>query len=310
MPQQSDAPSDQARATVWPNFFIVGTVKGGTTSLYNHLKQHPEVFLPAFKEPHYFAQIHPKPGQAHLLEYVSDQSDYLKLYHGADDFRAVGDASTSSLWDREAPMRIHAVSPDARIIILLRDPVVRAHSHYLMDFREGVVDIPLNIELLKRDFAQVEKGWGVSRLYVDLGLYHDQVQRYCAIFGRSQVLVLLFDNLVRNPETAFQRVATHLGIDPAPFSQMNLAQVHNGYKAPRGTWARRCAANPLARWIGYRLMPRALQWWLYQHLILKTAAKPMLDTTVRKFLEDIYEPDIQRLESLLEIPLPELRSSW
>ncbi|MHB1532855.1 sulfotransferase family protein [Acidithiobacillus sp.] len=294
---------------LWPNFFIVGTVKGGTTSLYAQLRQHPAVFLPGVKEPHYFAQVQPVPEQDHLFDYVRDTASYLKLYRNAGAFPAIGDASTSNLWDSQAPHRIRAVSPKARIIILLRDPVVRAHSHYLMDFREGVVDLPFP-DILHRDYVQREKGWGISRLYVELGLYHDQVQRYQNIFGRDQVLVLLFDDLVRDPEGTLQRVALHLGIDPQPFSTMDLAQIHNGYKAPRGHWARRCAASPAARWIGHTLMPQRLQWWCYQHLILKAAKKPPIDAVSRHFLEHLYDPDIARLEGLLDRDLPELRGSW
>lgn len=295
---------------LWPNFFITGTVKGGTTSMYRHLRGHPEVFLPAFKEPHYFARIQPKPEQRHLIEHISEEHAYLHLYENAGDFPAIGDASTSNLWYPEAPARIHDVAPDARIIILLRDPVSRAHSHYLMDFREGLVDLPFSVELLQGDFAQSEKGWGVSRLYVDLGLYHDQVQRYLQIFGEDQVLVLQFDDLVNVPEQTLKRVAAHLHIDPAPFQEMDVDQVHNGFKAPRGNWSRRCASSPLARWIGYHLMPRKLQWWLYQNLILKAASKPQIDPAARQYLEQIYAPDIEKLETLLGQKMPALRSSW
>ncbi len=310
MPSSVPSRIDSDNKTFWPNFFITGTVKGGTTSLYRHLQKHPDVFLPAFKEPHYFAQLHPRPEREHFIEYVSDTSEYLRLYEQASPFAAVGDASTSNLWTPAAPERIYAVAPDARIIILLRDPVVRAHSHYLMDFREGLIDQPFTVEMLQQDFAQAEKGWGVSRLYVDLGLYHDQVQRYLQIFGEDQVLVLQFDDLVQEPDDTLKQVAAHLKINAHPFQEVDLTQAHNAFKAPRGNWSRRCAASPIARWIGYHLMPKNLQWWLYQHLILKAAPKPKIDLAVRRYLEGIYAPDIQNLESLLKQKLPALRASW
>ncbi len=295
---------------LWPNFFITGTVKGGTTSLYRHLQKHPEVFLPAYKEPHYFAQITPKPERKHLIEHLNDTKAYLHLYENAAGFTAIGDASTSNLWYPQAPERIHAVAPDARIIMLLRDPISRAHSHYLMDFREGLVDQPFSVELLQDDFAQPQKGWGVSHMYVDLGLYHDQVQRYLQTFGHGQVLVLQFEDLVNAPEKTLERVAAHLRIDPQPFREIDVDEVHNGFKAPRGNWSRRCASSPLARWIGYHFMPRKLQWWLYQNLILKSAKKPQIDSAARAYLEAIYAPDLDKLENLLGEKLPSLRSSW
>ncbi|MDD2746811.1 MAG: hypothetical protein PHG39_04570 [Acidithiobacillus ferrooxidans] len=94
MHSPSPAQTETASLSRWPNFFITGTVKGGTTSLYRHLQKHPDVFLPVFKEPHYFAQIHPKPEREHFIEYVSDPREYLRLYDQASHFSALGDTST------------------------------------------------------------------------------------------------------------------------------------------------------------------------------------------------------------------------
>ncbi|MEY2341296.1 sulfotransferase [Acidithiobacillus sp. IBUN Pt1247-S3] len=299
---------NNASKPIWPNFFITGTVKGGTTSLYRHLQKHPDVFLPAFKEPHYFARIQPK--NRHLIEHITDENTYLNLYRNSRTFTAVGDASTSNLWCRKAPERIHAVAPHARIIILLRDPISRAHSHYLMEFREGLVNQSFSVDLLHNDFSQSRKGLGISHMYVDLGLYYEQVRRYLQIFGKDQVLILQFDDLVQEPSLTLKKVAAHLHIDPKPFQELDLSEIHNGFKAPRNNWARRCAASPAARWIGYHLIPRNLQWWLYQNMILKSAAKPQVEPNVRQYLQDIYTPDIEKLEALLEHKMPTLRSSW
>src|SRR5262249_54680506 len=119
----------------WPNFLIVGAANSGTTSLYTYLNQHPEVFLPALKEPHYFSQIHPAYEQRYLRTYVRDERTYLGLFRKSTGYRAVGEASTSYLSEPEAPSRIYSVAPKTKIIIILRDPVERAHSHYLMDVR-------------------------------------------------------------------------------------------------------------------------------------------------------------------------------
>ena len=294
----------------WPNFFLVGTVKGGTTSLYQHLKQHPQVFLPEFKEPHYFARLRPSPERARLLEYLTEEERYLALYRQATDYLVIGDASTSYLWSPEAPSGIHDKVPDAKIIMLLRDPIQRAQSHYLMDYREGLINEPFTVEMLQRDYERSDKGFGVSYLYVDLGLYYEQVKRYLETFGPDRVLILQFEDMVRDTDAALARVARFLDLDPAPFTAMDLEQVHNGFKAPRGEWARRCAAHPLARWIGYRLLPRDLQWWLYQHIILCPAKKPTIADSVRDYLASLYDPDIRHLESLVDQTLPTLRRSW
>ena len=159
---------------IWPNFYIVGAVKSGTTSLYAYLRQHPQVFLPTMKEPHFFTQPRPSPEQIHLIQYVADIESYQHLYRGADRYPRIGDASPSYLWCEEAPERIHAVQPEARIIVILRDPVQRAYAQYLMDFNEGVLDLPF-MEALQKDWARPDKGWGISQLYVELGRYTAQI---------------------------------------------------------------------------------------------------------------------------------------
>ncbi len=295
---------------VWPNFFIVGTVKGGTTSVYQYLRKHPKVFLPDFKEPHYFAKIKPSKARAHQLQYIDNQEEYLKLFHGAQDYTAIGEASTSNLWSPTAPLEIHKKCPNAKIIMLLRDPLVRAHSHYLMDFREGVIDEPFSVEMLQRDLEHSPEGFAVAYLYVDMGLYFQQVKRYLDLFGSDQVLILEFSGLVTTPDKTMTLVSDFLEIENQPFNDIDVNKVHNGFKSPRGAWARKCAANPLARWLGYHLMPQSLQWWLYQNIILKKGDKPAIDSEVRSYLESVYEPDITKLEALIGKELPSLRESW
>ncbi len=298
------------RKDIWPNFFIVGTVKGGTTSLYNHLRNHQQVFIPKFKEPHYFAQINPSKDRLHLLEFIVNQKDYLNLYKSAGQYSAIGDASTSYLWSPEAPFRIYEKIPNAKIIILLRDPVIRAHSHYLMDFREGVNNDLFSVEMLQHDFEKSKDGFGVSYLYVDMGLYYKQVKRYLEIFGAEHVLILEFNELEKNPRNTLDKVSNFLEIDNQLFENIEINKVYNEFKAPRGTWARKCAAHPWARWIGYNLMSKNLQWWLYQNIILKSGEKPTIESGVRHYLESVYEPDIISLENLIGKKLYSLRGSW
>jgi len=120
---------------VWPNFFIVGAPRAGTTSLYFYLKQVPEVYLSPVKEPNYFS-IRVIPADHYLLP-IRNKSNYLRLFEGVKDEIVIGEASPSYLEDPEAPKLIHQVVPHAKIIILLRDPVERAFSHYLMMVSQG-----------------------------------------------------------------------------------------------------------------------------------------------------------------------------
>ncbi len=302
----------------WPNFLIVGAASSGTTSLYTYLKQHPEVFLPALKEPHYFAQLRPVWEQRYLFTYVTEESEYLALFAKASGYRAIGEASPSYLWCPEAPARIHRAIPGAKIVILLRDPVERAYSHYLMNLREGLQRRPL-FEALQEDFNRRAKGWGVSQLYVELGLYAEQVRRYLETFGAAQVRIVMFEELRRsseNQKSALAGVLRFIGADPRYLDRIDTSYAENSFGIARWTWARRLAGSNWARRAGQLLVPKsrganhAIKRLIFQRYFVKSVPRPEIDPVSRQWLCEIFDPDLRALEAMLGRELPELRRSW
>jgi hypothetical protein len=294
---------------IWPNFFLVGAAKAGTTSLYAYLSQHPEVFFPAIKEPHYFTQVRPSAEQWFFIEAITKRSAYLRLFAGADGHAVVGDASPSYLWHPEVPQRIREAAPTARIAMILRDPLDRAYSHYLMDFREGVQHRPFYQALLE-DMNRPVRGWGVSYLYYELGLYSEQVQRYLDIFGPDRIKILLFDEFRCDVKRALRDVALFLDLDPTPLQGIDTSKMHNSYAAPRNPLMRRLAGAKFSRIIGQTIVPRRLGAFIFNKWFIKSAPKPPIDSQARDLLCSLYEPDLLKLERLLGRPLPELRGSW
>ncbi|MBV8775144.1 MAG: sulfotransferase [Deltaproteobacteria bacterium] len=303
---------------IWPNFFIVGAQNSGTTSLYAYLKQHPDVFMPALKEPHYFAQITPSHKQRYLRTIIHDEAAYLGLFRKAQGYKAIGEASPSYLWDTNAALRIRDAVPHAKIIILLRDPVERAYSHYLMDVREGRQDLSFR-EALQQDWKQSQKGWSVSQLYVELGLYAQQVQRYLDVFGSQQVLILLFDELTNsalNGKSVLANVLDFLGLSITPLHQIDTRFAENGFAAARWPWARRIAGANWVRRAGQLLVPVSLgsnhtiKRIVYQRYFVKAVPKPAMDERAGEWLRSIYDPDLRALEAIVGHALPELRRSW
>ena len=307
-----------AQVAAWPNFFIVGAANSGTTSLYACLKQHPEVFLPALKEPHFFAQVRPSFEQRYLRTYVTEEKAYLKLFRRGAGYRAIGEASPSYLFDAVAPLRIRRVVPHAKIVILLRDPVERAHSHYLMDLREGVQDKHF-YEAVEEDWHRSQKGWGRSHLYVELGLYAEQVDRYVNTFGSEQVLVLMFEELTRasqNGKSALAKVLRFLDVDVSCLDRIDTSYAENSYGVARWKWARRLAGSNRVRRIGQILVPpsvgsnQAVKRLIFQRFFVKSAPRPEIDPRARDFLYSIFDPDIRTLEERLDRHLPDLRLTW
>lgn len=290
---------------IWPNFYVAGAAKSGTTSLYEYLKNHPQVFLPEIKEQNYFST--PPPPGAELFDVrYCDLEEYQSLYRGAKGFPAIGDASPSYLWDGTACRRICEVCPQARIIIILRDPVARAYSHYL--FNRMLLIEPearfwdaLQIEAKLRDIS-----WYSLRCYASYGMYYAQVRRYFDTFGRDQVLVLFFDDLAKRPKEMMSSVAQHIGVDPSYFDTYDFSQAHNQYRMPRSKVAYRVAGRLGLR----RVIPPRVRWWLNHSALLFDRKKPTLDDRSRRFLQEVFEPDIALLEELMGKRLPELRKSW
>jgi len=121
----------------YPNFYIVGAAKAGTSSLYSYLKDIPGIFMSPIKEPNYFSrQILP---DNHRLKPIRDENKYLNLFKGAKNETILGEASPSYLVDPGAAELIHYYSPHAFILISLRDPVERLFSHYLMMRRNRIL---------------------------------------------------------------------------------------------------------------------------------------------------------------------------
>jgi hypothetical protein len=297
------------KTEAWPNFFIVGAAKAGTTSLYAGLRQHPEVFMSYPKEPHHFTQVNPPHQLRWHFEGYTDRHRYLRLFEGSEGFKAIGEASTSYLWHPQVAKRIRKQVPDAKILISLRDPVERAYSHYLMHVREGIQSLSF-YDALTEDMKRTDQAWAISHFYVGKGCYATQVRRYLEVFGRDRVKIVLFDDLKRDPGAKLLEVVKFLGLDPAPVAGIDAARVRNPYRAPRGRWAEFLAGNRLSRMLGETIVPRRLGSFIYEHFLLKRAEKPPMDSRARDLLLDVYEPEIDELERLMGRKMPELRRTW
>jgi Sulfotransferase domain len=293
----------------WPNFFLVGAAKAGTTSVYAYLSQHPQVFFPCIKEPHFFTQVRVSEHQRPFVEAIIERAEYLRLFREAHDFRVVADASPSYLWHPDVPHRIRTQVPDAKIAILLRDPVERAHSHYLMDYREGVQDLDF-YDALVHDLSRREKGWGISSLYFELGQYAQQVSRYLETFPPEQVRILFFEDFRRDVKRSLRELVKFLELDIAAIDGIDTSKTYNHYAEPRHEIMRRLAGARMSRILGQTIVPRKAGRLIFERFFLRRVCKPPIDPRARDLLCALYDPDIAELEKVLGHAMPHLRRSW
>src|SRR5262249_39324802 len=123
---------------VLPNFFVIGAPKAGTTSLYEYVAQHPDVYMSPVKEPAYFKPRHPPGGED--AEPEDRLAAYVALFDGVAGEHVVGEATPSYLQSASAAARIRDAVPDARLVAVLRNPVDRAYSGYSMRVQQGTED--------------------------------------------------------------------------------------------------------------------------------------------------------------------------
>jgi hypothetical protein len=278
----------------WPDLFVAGAPRAGTSSLWDYLNQHPQIFMSRIKEPHFFSDFKPR-----IVPTVSTESAYLRLFAHASPGQLLGEATPSYLCDPAAPARIARVSPGARIVIVLRDPVARAYSDYWHKVRYGREARPF----LERIQAQLvdERRRRPSPGYVGAGLYAEPVERYLGTFG-DRVLVLFQEELAADTLGELRRVLEFLGVDAALADRIRLV-VRNATALPRNALVRRLYRSSALRAAGVRLIPGSLQPGL-ERLLLRRDGIPPMDPEARRLLEDFYAAEPAALERLLGRAVP------
>jgi hypothetical protein len=292
-----------------PNFFLVGAPKCGTTALSAYLRQHPDVFMSFIKEPQFFAEE-----VLGELRAVRSWDDYLCCFAPATRERAVGEASVAYLGSDDAMRRIKAFQPAARIIVMLRNPIDVMYAEYsqrIYDAREPPVTFE---DALRFEDAGGLSPWRRQNGTVrGLGLrdtvrFAEQVRSSFQIFGRDQVHVVLYDDLVRETTRVGQRVLRFLGVD----SERPIAlTVVNANKRVRSARLQRLLRRPprLLRGLARATCPQSVRRFIGESVLRLNSPyepRPPLEDALRRALERQLEPDVAALGVLLERDL----SSW
>jgi sulfotransferase family protein len=277
-------------ASLWPNLFIVGAPRAGTTSLWHYLRQHPDIFMPLFKEPYFFAGV--KPPFARVIE---DERTYLRLFARGAGARLRGEASPWYLADPVAPTRIKQATMGAKIIIILREPVARAYSEYWHVIRFGA-DLPSFAETMEAAITRHQRG-DTGRSIFRHGLYANDVRRYLSHFG-DDVLILYQAHLMTDVRKEVARTFEFLGVDPA-FAGSFRTEAKNTFALPRNSVAGRIYGSRRMRALGARLVPDSLQPRV-ERLLLARSPKPPLSERDRLSCEPFFADDEEQLLALLD----------
>ena len=201
-----------------PDFLIAGVPKAGTTALHAALVRHPDLFLPTVKEPKFFLTDGRPPGGGGpgdvqtYQEHVWRREDYEALFDPAPAGALTGEATPFYLYDPATHLRIRKLVPDVKLIVLLRDPVDRAHSNWTHLWIAGLEPEADFLTACRKEEERRAAGWADFWHYVNLGRYGEQVRHLFEVFDRSQILLLRYRELKDNPAATLDRVCTFLGV--------------------------------------------------------------------------------------------------
>jgi hypothetical protein len=280
-----------------PNFFIVGAAKSGTTSLASSLSQHPEVYFSPVKEPFYFVSDYG----------LTDFDEYISLFKKAGQARAVGEASTGYLSDSQAPKAIYNRFPDARIIIILRDPVDMAYSLWAFMRVQGTEDLPFEEAIKQQEFRKTENfkgkcaGWYANYLYLERASYYEQVKRYLETFGSDGVRVYLFEEFIKYPDDVLGDISNFLLLDNN--YKLTLEKNNEGgeirFRFLKKLKNRKYPFLKNIFPVAIRNRVRSL----VRKINVKTGQKLKIDPLLKDRLKIYFEDDINKLEKLLMMDL-------
>ena len=294
-----------------PNFLIIGAQKSGTTSLYAHLKQHPQIFMSPLKEPRFFAFEGEKPNfrgpgdQEQYESIVGDIEVYRTLFEGVSKEKAIGEASVLYLYISSAPERIRHYIPEVKVIAILRNPVERAYSAFLHLTRDRKEPLRDFARALQAEEERIGNNWGPIWHYKQVGFYYVQLKRYFETFEREQIKVYLYEDLNNDPIKLLKDIFRFLSVDDAFVPEVSRKYNVSGIPTNGGFYALYTflLGQNLAKSIVKPLLPsglrRRVSTTLLSTLQDRTLVKPPLPTEVQQQLTELYREDILKLQELI-----------
>ncbi len=289
-----------------PNFLMIGAPKAGTTSLFQYLRLHPDVFLSDLKEPNFFALEHKNityqgPGDKRGNRCrISNISDYEALFSEAEAGKAIGEASTFYLYSEDAAKNIFAHVPNMKMIAILRNPVDLAYSAYLHMKREGREPCSSFEEALAQEQTRIDQNWGPLWHLTRQGFYAQQLKRYYQYFPEEQIKIFLYEDWQKNQQGVLKDIMIFLGIDHT--INLDTSKRFNESGVPKSLLIHQTLTkNNIIKRMLKPLLPKQLRRSMMASLTkknLKQNNTVAMSETTRKMLQARFKDDIQALSVL------------
>ncbi|WP_404355952.1 sulfotransferase family protein [Methylotuvimicrobium sp. KM1] len=288
------------------DFLIIGAQKSGTTSLFKYLTAHPSIFMPPEKEVMFF-------NNDNLFSKGKDW--YINRYfQNADPSHVNGEASTHYMMYSFVPERIYSFFPNVKLIALLRNPIDRAYSHYLMAVRRGVesrtFEECVNIEITKGFISDEEIDHNTD--YIFFGEYGRILSNYLNWFENYQIKIAFMEEMQNDSTSFIKDIYSFLGVD-SNFIPENVSKKYNtsgvaiipGLEIRIRKFLTSLKRNKIFHIFLKKVNIDAIVFWLRtEGNVRKQKDEYQLTPKVRKLLADYYMNDVRLLESLFETRAP------
>jgi hypothetical protein len=310
-----------------PNFFVIGAAKCGTTTLYDFLEQHPDVYMSPIKEPHFFCSdirienfsdeykkyvysrginiqdyVAGDMSKKYWEWYVDDFTTYLKLFKNVTNQKAIGEISNGYLFSTISATEIKDKYPQAKIVMILRNPVSRAYSHYLANVRDGRATLSFRDEL-EADLKKSNKGWCISHNYVEMGMYYQQVKRFMDAFPNNQILIFLNDDLKTDANAVGKKLFDYIGVDAN--ASINYSNKQNEAKMPKWTGLIKFITQTGLKRKLFRALPARMQANV-KPFFFKEGKIPKMSEEDKQWMIALFKDDIEKTQALINRDL----SNW
>jgi hypothetical protein len=303
------------RQVVLPDFFIVGAAKGATTSLHAYLKQHPKIFLPERKEL-YFLALGGETPRFKLAEGTPREKvgvtreEYFKIYKSSPEECVSGDTSSWYLYYYKEVIRTiqelyGSQAGKIKIIVVLRNPVDRAWSHYCMHLGQGIINLPFHdaiapgMNSFREKINDPDAGYFPGYDYIGFGMYSRQVEAFLEAF--DQVKIFLYEEFDKDNRTVVNEITRFLGLEPA--EQLEKGKRLNVSGEPRSGLAAllgRLIYRPyFFKKLFRSLLPGRLRCKIKMNISRFLFKKKYMKKEDQQLLIDIFREDIRRLQKLL-----------
>jgi len=290
-----------------PNLFIVGAPKCGTTSLYEYLRQHIDIYLTPVKEPNYFNTDLERPNRI-------SQEKYYQLYDNVKSETVIGEATPLYLMSKEATDNIYSNHPNSKIIILVRKPSEVVYSAFFQNLYNGIETIEDFEEAFKNQHKR-RNGYKlpatvlepIERLEYDRFVnYKEDIPRWIETFGSENVLVLTLSELKENQSLTLSKILDFLELKKEGFQPSET--VYNPATTNKNNQLKRFVKSPpkIVSVVGRTFFSQKTRAKLFQFIRKKNEvklSKPPLDKKFEKELNQTYLLQTEYIENLLNINL-------